>query len=213
MRLADSLKRGLEEEGYQVDLARDGEEGFSLGLVNAYDAAVVDWRLPRRDGRSVIEGLREAGRPFPILMLTALADLDHRIAGLDAGADDYLPKPFSFEELLARLRALLRRPPLAPQEAAPSLGGLQLDPARRVVLLGGRPLNLRPKEYALLELFMRRPGEVLSRTVIAERVWGDAFYVSENALDVTVSGLRQKLDATAVRLETVRGVGYRLIES
>ncbi len=219
-RLADSLKRGLEEEGYTVDVARDGEQGESLAIENAYDALIVDWRLPKQDGREVIQKARAADRTYPILMLTALSDVDHRISGLDAGADDYLGKPFSFEELLARLRALMRRPPLSLQEQVLRLGQVELDAQRRVASVAGTTLNLRPKEFALLEVFMRHTDSVLSRTVIAERVWGDAFYVSENAIDVTISSLRQKLseaqaDAgiteTAVQVETIRGVGYRLI--
>ena len=218
-RLSASLKEGLEEEGYIVDVAADGVEGETLALVNAYDALIVDWRLPDRDGKTVIEHLRAAGRQVPILMLTALSDLDHRVAGLDAGADDYLSKPFKFEELLARLRALLRRPPLATQEQVLHLGELELDTKRREASLGDVRLDLRPKEYALLEDLLRHPDEVLSRTVIAERVWGDPFYVTDNVIDVTVSSLRQKLaDAQhatrskqALRIETVRGVGYRLV--
>jgi DNA-binding response OmpR family regulator len=152
-------------------------------------------------------------------MLTALSDLDHRVAGLDAGADDYLPKPFKFEELLARLRALLRRPPLATQQQVLRQGSLELDTRRREAVLGGERLDLRPKEYALLEDLLRHPEEVLSRTVIAERVWGDPFYVTDNVIDVTISSLRQKLtdaqravrDDQTLRIETVRGVGYRLV--
>ncbi len=218
-RLSASLKEGLEEEGYIVDVAADGMEGETLALVNAYDALIVDWRLPDRDGKTVIEHLRAAGREVPILMLTALGDLEHRVAGLDAGADDYLPKPFKFEELLARLRALLRRPPLATQEQVLHLGTLELDTKRREASLGDARLDLRPKEYALLEDLLRHPDEVLSRTVIAERVWGDPFFVTDNVIDVTVSSLRQKLAEAqpaprgkqALRIETVRGVGYRLV--
>ncbi len=218
-RLATSLKAGLEEEGYIVDVAADGIEGESMGLANAYDALIVDWRLPDRDGKTVIEHLRAARRPYPILMLTALDDVEHRVAGLDAGANDYLPKPFKFEELLARLRALLRRPPLATQEQVLRLGDLELDTRRREAILGSERLDLRPKEYALLEDLLRHPDEVLSRTVIAERVWGDPYYVSDNVIDVTISSLRQKLaDAQpsvrgkqVLRIETVRGVGYRLV--
>lgn len=215
-RLARSIANGLDEEGHVVDVAEHGIEGQSMAMGNAYDALIVDWRLPGRDGKTIIENLREAGRRYPILMLTALGDVDHRVAGLDAGADDYLPKPFKFEELLARLRALQRRPPLAAQEDVLREGSLEVDSRRRQATLSGSRLNLRPKEYALLEDFVRHPEEVLSRTVIAERVWGDPFYVSDNVIDVTVSGLRHKLadaqgsEKPTVLIETIRGVGYRL---
>lgn len=216
-RLRASLSRGLEEEGHTVDSAADGEEGLALAVANGYDVLIVDWRLPRRDGRALVEAAREAGQACPILMLTALGDVEHRVAGLNAGADDYLPKPFAFEELLARLQALGRRPPLAEQKRVLTAGPLTLDTDRRQVRFHGAQLNLRPKEYALLHLLLRSPGSVFSRSVIAERAWGDAFYVSDNAIDVTVSSLRQKLgDArpelavSSVRIETVRGVGYRL---
>lgn len=218
-RLATSLKEGLEEEGYTVDVATDGVEGQTLAMANAYDALIVDWRLPERDGKTVIEHLRRAGQQVPVIMLTALGDTEHRVAGLDAGADDYLPKPFKFEELLARLRALLRRPPLAAQESMLRLGALELDTRRREATIDGKPLDLRPKEYVLLEDLLRHPDEVLSRTVIAERVWSNPFYVTDNVIDVTVSSLRQKLaeaqpgagDRQPLRIETVRGVGYRLV--
>lgn len=222
-RLADSVRRGLEEEGYRVDVAGDAEEGERLALANGYDAFVVDWRLPKGDGKTLVERIRDAGREEPVLMLTALADVEHRVAGLDAGADDYLPKPFAFEELVARLRALLRRPPLSDQERTVSVGPLALDGERRRVMMTGPKgeavLNLRPKEYAMLEVFMRSADAALSRTVLAERVWGDALYVTDNALDVTVSGLRQRLDDArkasgaegAPWIETIRGVGYRLV--
>ena len=220
VRLATSLKRGLEEEGYTVDVAYDGEQGYGLGLVHEYDLMIVDWRLPGKDGQAVISQLREAGRRLPILMLTALGGVDHRVAGLDAGADDYLTKPFSFEELLARLRALTRRARQA-DPAIPWLkqGVLEIDTARRRVSVQGALLDVRPKEYALLEVFMRAPGQVLSRTVLAERVWGSAFHVSDNVIDVSISRLRQKLaDALkphlaeeAIHIQTVRGVGYRLV--
>ena len=222
-RLADSVRRGLEEEGYRVDVAGDAEAGERLALANAYDAFVVDWRLPKGDGKTLVERVRAAGKDQPVLMLTALSDVEHRVAGLDAGADDYLPKPFAFEELVARLRALLRRPPLSDVERTVSVGPLTLDGERRRVTMAGPDreavLNLRPKEYALLEVFMRSADAALSRTVLAERVWGDALYVTDNALDVTVSGLRQRLD-DAVKasgaegspwIDTIRGVGYRLM--
>ncbi len=217
-RLATSLKAGLEEEGYIVDVAADGLSGEEMALANAYDVLIVDWRLPGQDGRGVIHRVRDAGRTYPILMLTALSDLDHRVAGLDAGADDYLSKPFKFEELLARLRALLRRPPLSERTSSLKVGNLQIDIRRREAIVSGANLDLRPKEYALLEDLARHPGEVISRSVIAERVWGQAFSVSDNVIDVTVSGLRQRLaDAqetigseNRIGITTVRGVGYRL---
>lgn len=218
-RLAATLKSGLEEEGYVVHVALDGIEGETLALDNAYDALIVDWRLPGRDGKTVIEHLRNAGRTYPIIMLTALGDVDHKVAGLDAGADDYLPKPFKFEELLARLRALLRRPALSSIDPVLRVGPLQIDTKRREATLEQVRLDLRPKEYGMLEDLAQHLGEVLSRTILAERVWGDAFKVTDNVIDVTVSNLRHKLseaqasqglDAT-VQVETVRGVGYRLV--
>ncbi len=220
IRLASSLKRGLEEEGYQVDHTPSGREGEQMALANAYDILIVDWRLPDQDGKTIIELLRQKGRNYPILMLTALDDIDHRVAGLNAGADDYLPKPFKFEELLARLRALLRRPPLASQVHQLNLADLELDTQRHTARLCGQLLDLRPKEFALLADFLRHPDEVLSRTVIAERVWGDPFYTSDNVIDVTISNLRQKLGeaqhiqagCSVPRIETVRGVGYYITE-
>ncbi len=219
-RLSLALKEGLLEEGYVVDVASDGVEGEELALTNAYDLLIVDWRLPKRDGRSVVERLRAGGRNFPILMLTALADLDHRVAGLDAGADDYLPKPFKFEELLARVRALMRRPPLAKQESVLRFGHLEMDCGRREVKYHDTTLDLRPKHYAFLEFLLRNSEQVVSRTVIAERVWGHAFYVTDNVIDVTVSSLRQEMNRAQlsvdkgqrVGIETIRGVGYRLTE-
>jgi len=218
-RLAATLKSGLEEEGYVVDVAHDGIEGETLALDNAYDALIVDWRLPGRDGKTVIEHVREAGRVYPIIMLTALGDVEHKVSGLDAGADDYLAKPFKFEELLARLRALLRRPALSSIDPVLRLGPLLVDTRRREATLSNIKLDLRPKEFGMLEDLAHHLDEVLSRTVLAERVWGDAFNVSDNVIDVTVSNLRHKLaDAQprsgsepTVQVETVRGVGYKLI--
>lgn len=217
-RLADSLKSGLQEDGFQIDVAPDGTQGEAMALANAYDALIVDWRLPGQDGKTVVERVRAAGRQMPIIMLTALGEVEYRVAGLDAGADDYLPKPFKYEELLARLRALLRRPPLTHQEDTLALGPLELDSRKRRAAYGGIPLDLRPKEFALLEDLLRHTDEVISRTVLAERVWGDAFFVSDNVIDVTISGLRQKLadardrteETGSVQIETIRGVGYRL---
>ena len=221
--LSDPVKRGLEEEGYVVDVASDGPKGLMKALADEYDVLIVDWRLPGLDGRTLVERLRAAGRSRPVLMLTALRGVEHRIAGLDAGADDYLAKPFSFEELLARLRALRRR---ASEGAGPTtvhndyleLGSLVLDVARRSARIGSVELGLRTKEYLLLELLARRVGQVVTRTVIAERVWGSPFEVTDNAIDVTVSNLRSRLsdaaeDGGGIAVATVRGIGYCLEES
>ena len=219
--LAGPMQRGLEEEGYHVDVARDGEQGLRQALTVDYDLFIVDWRLPGMDGRTLVERLRAAKVRTPALMLTALRDIDHRVAGLDAGADDYLTKPFAFEELLARLRALRRRvaegeAPAGHQQIHLEAGPLHMDTARRTAHLSGRPLELRAKEYRLLELLLRLGGEVATRTLIAERVWGSAFDVTDNAIDVTVSNLRQRLsdaaggEPEAAAVETMRGTGYRL---
>ena len=210
--LATSLKRGLEEEGHAVDVAFHGQDREDLGLVHDYDLLVVDWRLPGKDGKAIIETLRAEGREYPILMLTAMAGVDHKVAGLDAGADDYLAKPFSFEELLARIRSLGRRASRVVREDWLTAGSIQMDTARRVVRASGEILNLRPKEFSLLEVLLREQDRVFSRSVISERVWGSAFYVTDHVLDVTVSSLRKKLQDTGVApscIETVRGVGYR----
>ena len=219
--LSVPVARGLAEEGYVVDVAPDGEKGLRKALVNTYDVIVVDWRLPGMDGRTLVERLRGAKIRTPLLMLTALREVENRVEGLDAGADDYLTKPFAFDELLARLRALRRRSndveiSIAHQEIHLRAGPLKMDTARRTAHLGGRPLDLRTKEYRLLELLLRLDGQVATRTRIAEDVWGSKFDVTENAIDITVSNLRQRLTEVSgdalrsVFLDTVRGVGYRL---
>lgn len=219
--LSGPLTRGLEEEGYDVEVAADGRTGLMKALAENYDVVIVDWRLPGIGGRTLVERLRAGKSLVPVLMLTALRDIDHRVSGLDAGADDYLTKPFSFEELLARLRALRRRmieggDARSSSAASIQAGSLRLDVPRRKAWLGSREIELRSKEYRLLELLARRACEVVSRTVIAERVWGSPFEVTDNAIDVTVSNLRNRLGAAAdgtetVTIETIRGVGYRFI--
>jgi DNA-binding response OmpR family regulator len=224
--VAGPIKRGLEEEGYRVHWTTEGEEGLTEALTGSYDVLVVDWRLPGMDGRTLIERLRDEGNTTPVLMLTALQDVDHRVAGLDAGADDYLTKPFSFEELLARLRALTRRADRhaeSPdtQKTYLKAGALTMDTARRTVRYGSSSLDLRPKAFRLLELLLRQKGTVVTRTTIAERVWGSLYDVTANAIDVTVSSLRQALESVGltgaslarVAIETERGVGYRLTVS
>ena len=210
-RMASLVKRGLEEEGYAVDIAGNGEDGVWLGTENPYDAVVLDVLLPDIDGFEVCRRLRAAERWPPILMLTARDAVPDRVRGLDAGADDYLTKPFSYSELLARLRALLRRGSHE-RPAALTVGDLTLDPATRDILRGDQPVDLTPKEFSLLEYFMRHPGEVLTRTQILEHVWDFAFDGDSNVIEVYVRYLREKVDRPFGRqsLETVRGVGYRL---
>ena len=210
-RMATLLERGLQEEGYAVDLAATGEDGIWLATENAYDAVLLDVLLPDLDGFEVCRRLREAGRWAPILMLTARDAVPDRVEGLDAGADDYLTKPFAYPELLARLRAVIRRGPHE-RPAAISVGDLSLDPATREVRRGDLRVPLTPKEFALLEFFMRHAGEVLTRTQILEHVWDFAFDGDSNVIEVYVRYLREKVDRPFGRqsLETVRGVGYRL---
>lgn len=221
--LAQSIKRGLEEEGHVVEMIHDGEEAELEGLVNDYDVVILDWRLPKRDGKQILKKWREQERWFPVLMLTALDDLDHRVSGLDAGADDYMSKPFSFDELLARVRALGRRSSeLNSNDKAVTAGPIELDSRKHLVQVCGVNLSLRPKEFILLELLIKHPESVFSKTQIAERVWGSAYYVSDNTIEATISTLRQKLfdsfkncDTWPLSndkhiIETIRGAGYRL---
>ena len=210
-RLADVLRRGLQEQGYAVDLAHDGETGVGLAESEPYDLVILDLMLPVLDGLSVCRRLRGAGRGVPVLMLTARDSIDDRVAGLDAGADDYLVKPFAFRELLARVRALLRRDSLS-RDPLLRLGDLEIDTVSHAVRRAGRSVELTGKEYALLEFLARNPNRVLTRTQIAEHVWNYDFTALSNVVDVYVRYLRRKLgDEQEPRLiETVRGVGYRL---
>lgn len=211
VRMADLLRRGLRAEAYSVDVAATGADAVWLGVENPYDAAILDVMLGDLDGFEVCRQLRAADRWMPVLMLTARDDVDDRVAGLDAGADDYLTKPFSFAELLARVRALIRRG-VAERPVVLQVGDISLDPAARTVVRAGRQIDLTPREYALLEYFMRHAGEVLSRTELIDHVWDFAYDGGSNVVDVYVRYLRQKMDAPfRVRmLETVRGAGYRL---
>jgi DNA-binding response OmpR family regulator len=214
--LARGLEIGLEEAGYSVDIAYDGMEGEMRALSTSYDLLLVDWMLPRQDGLTLIQHVRDAGVRCPILMLTALTDVEDRVKGLDAGADDYLTKPFAFDELFARLRALRRRENMQKQRPSMRLrsGPLTIDRRGRKVLWKGEELDVRPKEYELLELLLRRANEVITRTVIAESVWGSTF-VTDDTINTTVSSVRRRLrdvdsEAAGIVIETVRGVGYRL---
>jgi two-component system OmpR family response regulator len=211
VRTAALLRRGLSEAGYSVDVAVDGPDAVWRASEFSYDAVVLDVMLPGYDGLEVCRRLRGRGRWAPVLMLTARGDLAARVRGLDSGADDYLAKPFSFDELFARLRALIRRG--APER--PTLvqcGDLRLDPATRRVWRGDIELALSPKEFALLELFLRHPGQVLTRTRILEHVWDYSYDGGSNVVDQYVGYLRRKIDRPfgVTQLETVRGVGYRL---
>jgi len=210
-KLQELLRRGLDEEGYAADVADRGEEALWMAHAVAYDAIVLDVMLPGADGFEVCRRLRGNGVWAPVLMLTARDEIDDRVDGLDAGADDYLTKPFAFEELLARLRALTRR---APVERPPviEVGDLRLDPAAHRAWRGKQELDLTAKEFALLELFMRRPGVTLSRTQLLDGAWDIAFESRSNVIDVYVRYLREKIDRPFGRssIQTIRGVGYRL---
>ena len=210
-RLGEVLSRGLREQGYVVDLVRDGETAGNYLRLSSYEVLVLDWRLPRLSGLDLLTRLRKAGTGTPVLMLTARDTAADRIAGLDAGADDYLVKPFDFGELLARLRALQRRPRVS-QPPRMVIGDVEFDPATRQVLVRGRPPALTSIEFGILEILMRRAPHVVGRRSIAQHVWdneSDAF--GSNTIDVHLARLRAKLVGGDVRIETVRGVGYRIV--
>jgi two-component system, OmpR family, response regulator len=209
--MAALFERGLTEEGYAVDVAHTGVDAIWLASESEYDAIVLDVMLPDVDGFEVCRQIRERGRWAPVLMVTARDAVDDRIRGLDTGADDYLTKPFAFAELLARLRALTRRGP-QPRPAMLTVGDLTLEPATRVVRRVDATIELTPKEFSLLELFMRNPGAVLTRQQILEHVWDFAYDGDSNVIEVYIRYLRRKIDLPFDRqsLQTVRGVGYRL---
>jgi DNA-binding response OmpR family regulator len=204
------LAKGLEEEGFVVAVAHSGEDGDEMASTNDYDAIVLDWLLPGRDGIAVCRDLRARGIATPILMLTARDALADRVAGLNGGADDYLTKPFAFPELLARLHALLRRSELT-RPLVLHVGDLTLDPITHHVARGGAPITLTPKEYAILEMLMRHAGHVVSRARLGEHIWSGEEDVT-NLVDVHMSHLRKKIDsgATVPLIHTVRGRGYRV---
>ncbi|RMG90802.1 MAG: DNA-binding response regulator [Zetaproteobacteria bacterium] len=212
-RVAHFIQKGLKEEGHAVDVAYDGEEGEFLGEVNDYDLIILDLMLPKKNGITVCRELRERGVSTPVLMLTARDAVEDKVRGLDAGADDYLAKPFAFEELLARVRALLRR---KSENKSPILkvADLELDPISRQATRAGKNIRLTTKEYALLEYLMRNPGKVLSRTPIGEHVWDMNFDPESNVIDVYVSHLRNKIDKGFDRplIHTLRGQGYILTD-
>ncbi len=211
--VAHFVRQGLTEAGHAVDVARDGQEGLDYALAAEYDAIVLDIMLPRLNGLDLLRELRNHGIKTPVLLLTAKDAIDDRVKGLDAGADDYLVKPFAFPELLARIRALLRRPPLQ-ADSVLRVGDLEMDIATRKVNRNGQPIDLTPREFSLLEFLMRHRNQVLTRTQIAEHVWNFDFYNESNVVDVYIGYLRRKIDRgfPYPLIHTVRGVGYLLEE-
>jgi heavy metal response regulator len=210
--IADFVGRGLREGGFAVDRESDGESGLAAAVRQAYDVAVVDVMLPRRDGLSIIEELRRRKVTTPVLILSARRSVDDRVRGLQSGGDDYLTKPFAFAELLARVQALVRRSSRSPEPTTLTVGDLELDLLTRRVTRGGTAIDLRPREFALLEYLMRNPGRVVSKTMILSHVWEYNFDPQTNIVDVLVSRLREKIDRPFEQklLHTVRGVGYVL---
>jgi DNA-binding response OmpR family regulator len=212
-RLASAVRRALQEEGHVVDWVADGDEALAQATIEEYDALVLDVMLPGRDGFSIARTLRQEGSRVPILMLTARDAVADRVAGLDAGADDYLVKPFALSELLARVRALGRRSAMAAAgEAALEVGDLKLDLLSREAMRGGRRIELTAKEFALLELLMRHPGQVLTRSQLLDRVWSYDAPVESNVLETYIHYLRRKIDHgfETKLIRTVRGAGYAI---
>jgi len=212
-KIARFVKKGLSEAGYAVDIARDGEEALSYAVSAPYDIIILDLLLPKIDGITVCRKLRESNLSAAILILTAKDSIDDRVAGLDAGADDYLVKPFAFAELLARIRALLRRPK-STNDNVLQVGDLVMDVVRRHVTRAETTIELSPTEYSLLEYMMRNRCQVLSRTQMLEHVWNFDFYVGSNIVDVYIRYLRKKIDENHEEklIKTIRGVGYTLCE-
>jgi two-component system copper resistance phosphate regulon response regulator CusR len=211
-KIGDYLRQGLTEVGFVVDLVRDGLDGLHLALTEAYDLAILDVMLPGIDGWQVLQGIRRAGKNMPVLFLTARDSVDDRVKGLELGADDYLVKPFAFAELLARVRTLLRRGGMTKEPEFLRAADLELDLMRRRVTRSGKKINLTSKEFALLELLLRRQGEVLPRSLIASQVWDMNFDSDTNVIEVAIRRLRAKIDdgLEPKLIHTVRGMGYVL---
>lgn len=210
-KIAGFVRKGLEEAGFDVEVCGDGDAAFARASTRPYDAVVLDIMLPGRDGLSVLRGLREAGHAVPVLLLTARAELNERVEGLNLGADDYLPKPFHVEELVARLQAVTRRH-TGERLSVRQAGGLVMNLVTREVRRGGRRIELTTREFNLLEHLLRAPGRVFTRTQLLEHVWGYDFDPETNLVDVTIRRLRRKIDVEGEPelIETVRGVGYRI---
>src|SRR5438552_10916441 len=210
--IAEFVVRGLREAGFAVDHEGDGEAGLAAAITSPYDVAIVDLMLPKRDGLSLIEEVRRRGVATPVLILSARRSVDDRVAGLQTGGDDYLTKPFAFAELLARVQALVRRATRAPEPTTLKVEDLVLDLLSRRVTRGDVPIDLRPREFALLEYLMRNAGRVISKTMILSHVWDYNFDPQTNIVDVLVSRLRERIDRPFQKklLQTVRGVGYVL---
>ncbi len=210
-KVASFIRKGLEAQGFVVDISHHGNEGFTLATTRPYDAAVLDIMLPGRDGLSILRNLRERRIPLPVILLTARAELNERLEGLNLGADDYLTKPFHIEELIARLHAVTRRAAGASQSVL-TIADLTMNLLTRQVARGHRAIDLTAREFSLLEHLMRSPGRVLTRVEICERVWDYSFDPGTNLVDVYIQRLRKKVDGdSALKLiETIRGVGYRI---
>jgi two-component system copper resistance phosphate regulon response regulator CusR len=212
LKMGNYLRQGLTEAGFVVDLARDGADGLHLALTQPYDLAILDVMLPKMNGWQIVHGIRQAGKEIPVLFLTAKDDVEDRVKGLELGADDYLVKPFVFSELLARVRTLLRRGAKSKEAEALRAADLELDPLRRRATRAGQKIDLTSKEFSLLELLLRRQGEVLPRSLIASQVWDMNFDSDTNVIEVAIRRLRAKVDDgfELKLIRTVRGMGYVL---
>ena len=209
VKIAKSLEKGLKAEGYVVDIALDGDEAETLVAASSYDLVLLDWMIPgRHDGQGLIRLWRDEKQQMPILMLTARVSIGDRVQGLDAGADDYLPKPFSFDELLARVRALLRRPK-AHSGNILEAGPLAMDIASKVVTVNGQPIHLTAKEFQLVEYLLRHEGKVISKDQLLDHVWSDEDRVQHNTVETFVANVRKKIGGTII--QTVRGYGYKIV--
>ncbi len=209
-KIASFIVKGLKQAGFAVDACGDGEEALVLAETTAYDAAVVDLMLPKLDGLSLIQRLRSQKVVTPVIILSAKTSVDDRVKGLQAGGDDYLTKPFAFSELLARIQALIRRASQTTEPTRLSAGDLTLDLIRREVMRGTEKVELQPREFALLEYFLRNPGRTVTKTMILEHIFDYSFDPQTNVVDVLVHRLRSKVDPEKTRLHTIRGVGYVL---